>query len=164
MNADLARLRHTPYRGYLTVENVDAVASRLHEMLFGKRFTLVRSIPGATRARPSVRTSCTTTGVSARSEGVQGLLQVTFGDGRCLSFVTSAADQGDAQQQKKVNRTRIEFTPGHFTVTTNAADGGVHYTVIAVENEPVSPAAAASIAADAGTAAPISSLRAAGAW
>ncbi|MGI5292975.1 hypothetical protein ACQEVF_58030 [Nonomuraea polychroma] len=135
MVSDVEQVNRTPYKGYLTLENIHAVASRLQMMLHRRRYTLVRTSQDISAGRPAVYLSCVTQHVEVETDenGPKAWLSWPYGDHGCLLF-TEAADQ-EAAAKASVWRTDIEFTRGQFAATSIAGNGNVSHCLIVMEDE-----------------------------
>ncbi|MEV4078698.1 hypothetical protein AB0J43_00195 [Nonomuraea fuscirosea] len=128
MSRDLTHLTRNSYYGYLTQENVEAVAARLRKT-FGKRpLVTVHASPNRNDGKPKVSTGCRLT---------EAIAVVTYDDGRRKALTFSCGwshmfdavprDQHHAYDLDEKDRTRIAFDGETFTASVRAPGGLDHY-------------------------------------
>jgi hypothetical protein len=119
MSADLAHLTRHAYHGYLTVENVEAVADRLRKTLGDGPFIAVQASPYANDGIPTVHTGCRLSAAIEARTFESGGQALCFGDGHwSYVFDASARNQAHAAEIDEQDRTRIAFNGYVFTVTS----------------------------------------------
>lgn len=124
--------------GYLTLENLDAVAVRLRSLIGdGQRFTFVACNEGLGNYRPEVRTSQVARKVEVNrdDDGRSGSIVVVDSYG-VWSIHTDAATQREAHQRGEVSFSLayLHVRRGKVEITHRAPVGSLLYWVAAVED------------------------------
>jgi hypothetical protein len=128
MSRDLSHLTRHAYHGFLTEENIEAVAERFRRALGDRLFVTVQASPNRNDGIPKVSSGCHLTApieVRKFDDGSKAL---------CFSvpdwshmFVASARDQDHAYGMDVEDRTRIAFDGHTFTVSLRSVVGLDHY-------------------------------------
>ncbi|MEU6721647.1 hypothetical protein ABZ897_60300 [Nonomuraea sp. NPDC046802] len=128
MSRDLTNLTRHSYYGYLTQENVEAVAARLRKTFGVRPLVTVRASPNRDDGTPKVTTGCRLT---------EPIAILTYDDGRrkaltfscCWSHMFDAVprDQHHAGDVDEKDRVRIAFDGDTFTASVKAPGGLDHY-------------------------------------
>ncbi|GAA1623644.1 hypothetical protein GCM10009733_020350 [Nonomuraea maheshkhaliensis] len=128
MSRDLTHLTRNSYYGYLTQENVEAVAARLRKTFGNRPLVTVRASPDRNNGIPQVNTGCRLT---------EPIIVLTYDDGRRTALTFSCGwshmfdagprDQHHARDLDDQDRTRIAFDGETFTASVQAPGGLDHY-------------------------------------
>jgi hypothetical protein len=137
------------WEGWLTLDNLDAVAARIRGLLTGQRYTFV-AVTGLFGFRPEVRTGNRLNGdLRVTRDGDYG--HIVWSDSRYVTGIhTSVQTQDEAQLQaedpsKRRLLTRVAFEPtfrdyGQFEVEQTTGAGERLFWTIAVEHTEASDA------------------------
>lgn len=137
---DLRRLASDrDWHGYLTLENLDAVAQRLRDLIGdGKLYTAVCSSEDFWSLRPpEVRTSCTSDKIDVCHEPFEGrpAADISINDQHYLHYLTTqSASQVEARALPEEDRPPyLHFKYGRVEITDHAPAGNKIFQVYAVE-------------------------------
>jgi hypothetical protein len=128
MSTDLDRLTRQSYHGYLTEENVEAVAARLRTAFGDRPIVAVQASPNRNDGTPKVRTGCRLAQPVEVQTFEDGSKALVFScGGWSHMFLASARDQEHAYDLDGRDRTRIAFDGDTFTASVCSLANLDHY-------------------------------------